>query len=573
MNKRYNFYKKTMFFEVFASLLFCLFNISFKFDISLLAFPISIAFTIVLAYFQKIKLVKNGDGSFAPVVNKMNEYLPYVNLLTFILRRAGKDGTPFFVDLIQVLLWIVVTVLVFINIKMLKQKNIELISSEWKIKPVYKKSVGIKRFFMEIVEWIDALVWSIFTVLLVQLFVFQLYEIPSESMVDTFLVKDKVIVSKYNCGPKFPLTDIGLPTITKYKKGDTVVLRNPHYRIDRESEVKSVVSQIVYMLTFMTVNLNTDDNGQLKADPLVKRIVGQPGEQLVMQDGVLYYRTKNDDTFVPSKIDEKYANWNLNALSPKIKRKIQYFPLTQDEYETMLSFENQRREYDLNVAEFQAKQIVNSLYSLRKNVKLQGTFQNASLSEYDIFKNIQNLSQNVLMQNGGVEWLEEFLLSWIPSKNVIKDMYSESNYKLNVMTKITIGNLVLRYAQLVIDKTPASLWSSDSVLKENMDMANKLNWYIQGLLDLRNMPIFPANDKEGNPQYLPEKCYFMMGDNRFNSLDLRHSMDQSLKALSAYDKMSVEYYSMMSPQYINQKYIIGKPVYKFWPLDRMGFVE
>ena len=573
MNKRYNFYKKTMFFEVFASLLFCLFNISFKFDISLLAFPISIAFTIVLAYFQKIKLVKNGDGSFAPVVNKMNEYLPYVNLLTFILRRAGKDGTPFFVDLIQVLLWIVVTILVFINIKMLKQKNIELISSEWKIKPVYKKSVGIKRFFMEIVEWIDALVWSIFTVLLVQLFVFQLYEIPSESMVDTFLVKDKVIVSKYNCGPKFPLTDIGLPTITKYKKGDTVVLRNPHYRIDRESEVKSVVSQIVYMLTFMTVNLNTDDNGQLKADPLVKRIVGQPGEQLVMQDGVLYYRTKNDDTFVPSKIDEKYANWDLNALSPKIKRKIQYFPLTQDEYETMLSFENQRREYDLNVAEFQAKQIVNSLYSLRKNVKLQGTFQNASLSEYDIFKNIQNLSQNVLMQNGGVEWLEEFLLSWIPSKNVIKDMYSESNYKLNVMTKITIGNLVLRYAQLVIDKTPASLWSSDSVLKENMEMANKLNWYIQGLLDLRNMPVFPANDKEGSPQYLPEKCYFMMGDNRFNSLDLRHSMDQSLKALSAYDKMSVEYYSMMSPQYINQKYIIGKPVYKFWPLDRMGFVE
>ena len=53
MNKRYNFYKKTMFFEVFASLLFCLFNISFKFDISLLAFPISIAFTIVLAYFSK----------------------------------------------------------------------------------------------------------------------------------------------------------------------------------------------------------------------------------------------------------------------------------------------------------------------------------------------------------------------------------------------------------------------------------------------------------------------------------------------------------------------------------------
>ena len=573
MNKRYNLYKKAMIFELVASVLFSLFNISFNFDISLLAFPISIAFTILLAYFHFIKLVKNTDGTFAPVVNKMNEYLPYVNLLTFILRRAGKEGVPFFVDLVQVILWIVVTVLVFVNIKMLKQKNIELISSEWKIKPVYKKAVGIKSFFVEIIEWIDAIVWSIFTVLLVQLFVFQLYEIPSESMVDTFLVKDKVIVSKYNCAPKFPLTDIGLPTFTKYKKGDTVVLRNPHYRIDRQSEVKSVVSQIVYMLTFMTVNLNTDDNGELKADPLVKRIVGQPGEQLVMQDGVLYYRTKNDDTFVPSKIDEKYANWNLNTLSPKIKRKIQYFPISESEYDTMLAFEKQRREYDLNVAEFQAKEIINNLYSLRRKVNLQGNFEIQSLSEYDLFKNIQYFAQTVIMQNGGVEWFEDFLLSWVSTKNDIKDMYSESNYKLNVMTKITIGNLVLRYAQLIIDKIPVSSWNSDSILNENMDMANKLNWYIQGILDLRNMPVFPANDKQGNPSYLPEKCYFMMGDNRFNSLDLRHSMEQKLKPLSSYDEMSVEYYSMMQPQYINQKYIIGKPGFIFWPLDRMSFVK
>ena len=87
------------------------------------------------------------------------------------------------------------------------------------------------------------------------------------------------------------------------------------------------------------------------------------------------------------------------------------------------------------------------------------------------------------------------------------------------------------------------------------------------------MPVFAANHAEGNPQYLPEKCFFMMGDNRFNSLDLRHSMEQTKKPLSTYDKMSVEYYSMMAPQYINQKYIIGSPIYKFWPLGRQGFVK
>ena len=177
------------------------------------------------------------------------------------------------------------------------------------------------------------------------------------------------------------------------------------------------------------------------------------------------------------------------------------------------------------------------------------------------------------MQKGGVEWFEQFLLSWIPSKNVAKDIYAESNYKLNVMSKVTFGNLVLRYAQLIKNEVSVSSWASDVVLSENLDLANKLNWYIQGLLDVRNMPVFPANDAEGNPQYLPEKCFFMMGDNRFNSLDLRHSMEQTKKPLSTYDKMSVEYYSMMAPQYINQKYIIGSSIYKFWPLGRQGFVK
>ena len=57
------------------------------------------------------------------------------------------------------------------------------------------------------------------------------------------------------------------------------------------------------MLSLMTVNLNKDENGEMKADPLVKRITGLPGEQLVMQDGVLYVRTKDSDEFIPSKID------------------------------------------------------------------------------------------------------------------------------------------------------------------------------------------------------------------------------------------------------------------------------
>ena len=112
----------------------------------------------------------------------------------------------------------------------------------------------------------------------------------------------------------------------------------------------------------------------------------------------------------------------------------------------------------------------------------------------------------------------------------------------------------------------------DTQVLELYEDAELLHWYIQGLLDERNMPLFPANDNAGNPQYIPDNCYFMMGDNRFNSLDLRHSYEQKEKALTSDDPLSVTYYSMMEPQYINKKYIIGKPVFRFWPLGRFGKV-
>lgn len=572
MNNRIKCFKILSIVELISAAIFSFFNISFHTDVSILAFPLSIAYTCILIYFSLLKMIPKTDGGVLPVVSKMSEYLPYLLLLTFILRRAGKFGTSFGIDVIQVLLWCILTVCVVITTKMMSPKRVKVFTEGWTTQPVFKKYKGWKKAVYETVDWIDSIVWAVFTVLLIQIFVFQLYEIPSESMVPTFLIKDKVIVSKIDCGPKFPLTDVGLPDFRRYKKGDTIVLRNPHYSLDRKSEVKTVVSQMIYMLTIMQVNLNKDENGDLKADPLVKRIVAEPGEQVVMQDGVLYYRTKDHD-FEPSKADEKYAAWNINKYNKKAKgkQKIQYIPFTDEEYQEMLDFEAERRSYDLAVAEFQAKELVTKFKKLSRNDVSGDVFSLKNLFEYNLFSDVMNITKNLMVQKNGTEWFEEFMLSWIDQKNTEKDMYSESNYKLNVMTKIVFGNLVVRYAELFTSGIPSSNWKSDIVLIENLTKAETLNWYIQ-FLDERNMPVFPANDSKGDPQYIPNNCYFMMGDNRFNSLDLRHSMEQKIKPLSVYDSKSIEYYSMMEPQYINKKYIIGKPIYRFMPVTRRGKV-
>ena len=570
--KQFEKYKITTFINLGASVLFSLLLINFSWDISFLAFPIGAAYCAVTVLFS-LKMILKTDGKLIYKVIKFTEYLPYVFFITFILRRAGKNGTPFFYDVITVILWFVIFVCSFLTSRKLYPKKNALIVKGWKVPPVERKFKGLNKIIFEIIDWIDALVWSIFTVLIFQIFVLQLYEIPSESMVPTFLIKDRVFVSKIDCGPKFPLTDVGLPDFRKYKRGDTIVLRNPHYSLDRKSEVKTVTSQLVYMLSLMTVNLNKDENGEMKADPLVKRITGLPGEQLVMQDGVLYVRTKDSDDFIPSKIDEKFATWNLNAVHPKQRQKVQSFPLSAEDYQKMLDFEDERRQFDLNAASIRAGEIVREISKYTdNNNNLPGDFSTPDLWEYDLFKNVQQIAANIIYKTGGIDWFEKFMTSWIENKNKNRDYYQQSNFTLNVMTKLTFGEMVLRYAQLLDSGVSFSNLNSDEQIKSYFQKAETLNWYIQMLLDERNMPLFPENDSNGNPQYIPENCYFMMGDNRFNSLDLRHSYEQTLKPLCNDDKMSVTYYSMMSPQYINKKYIIGKPVFRFWPLDRLGKV-
>lgn len=564
--------KLFIFIELAAAIIFTLLNLSFHADISLLAFPLSMIYLAVTCWFLLKKLVFDTDGTYLYAAIKLNEYLPYFLFITFIIRRAGKTGTPFVVDVFAVISWFVIFVLAFFNSRVLyPEKNIKIVQG-WKIIPVERKFKGFAKVVYEFVDWIDAFFWSIFTVLIFQIFLMQLYEIPSESMVPTFLIKDRVFVSKIDCGPKFPLTEVGLPDFRKYKRGDTIVLRNPHYSMDRKSEVKTVTSQLIYMFSLMTINLNKDTDGELKADPLVKRITGLPGEQLVMQDGTLYRRTASSDVFEPVQLDSKYAVWNLNSVNPKLKSNIQHFPFNTEKYQQMLDYEEARRNYDLASAEFQAKELARQFYNLRVVNKDAGKFTAPELYEGILFRNRMEIFKNMYLQEGGAEWFEKFMTSWISSKNDVRDYYSESNYRLNVMAKIIFGKMMVEYAKYYSDGFDQSQWDSQKVIKGLMDEIELHYWYVQNLLDSRNMPVFPANDAAGNPQYIPENCYFMMGDNRFNSLDLRHSYDYKETALAKTDPLSISYYSVMSPQYINKKYIIGKPVFRFWPLGRLGKV-
>lgn len=568
MKKRFTIY---VYIELISSILFSLLSLSFNGDISLTAFPVAAIFTAVTVYFTFFKFLKNENGKNWLVSLKLIQYLPFILLLSFVLRRAGDYGTSFTYDLISVILWCITFIFSLVLSSKMSPKRIEVLTQKWKTPAVCKKHPkGLKGLLFEIVDWADALVQAVFMVLLIQIFILQLYVIPSESMVPTFLIKDRVAVSKINCGPKFPLTDIGLPCFTKYNRGDIVVFRNPHYSMDRKSEVKSVTSQLVYMLTFMSVNLNKDENGKIKADPLVKRITGIEGEQLVMQDGVLYARTKDDLEFKPVDKDAEFACWNLSEINPELKSKIEFMPFSNADYKVMLELETRRRQFDLNNAKIQVEEIVSGLENLLKDKQFNGNFAIPALNQHALYDNCSNIARDIYTKEGGLDWFRKFMTSWIDSADEKRDIYSEANYKMNVMEKIYFGNLVLKFNQFLYDNVSSTEWMNDESVVENKNNYFVTVQYIENLLDERNMPVFPANDSYGNPQFIPKDCYFMMGDNRFNSLDMRHKYTKSSVKLAENDSMSLEYMSMMDPEYVHKKLILGKPMFRFWPANRFG---
>ncbi len=555
---------------------FTLLTLSFHWDISLLAFPLSLIFTGVLGFYSLKKIFLDNEIDFVKVFRYLLQYAPYIFLVSFVIRRAGETGTSYILDLAAVLLWICAAVTGFVILFYINPKRGAKIDPSWE--PYFKEvesKWNFKKICYEIISWIDALVQAVFMVLLINIFVVQLYEIPSESMVPEFLVRDRVIVFKTLSGPKFPLSNVGLPYIKSYDRGDIVVFRNPHYENDRKSEVRNFMSQLVYMCTLTKVNLNVDANNHPIPDPLVKRVCGVPGEQLMMQDGVLYHRTADDPVFTPVKEDNNWACWNLNEVRNELKPGIEDLLFNNDFYNDMLNLEEERRNLDCVQAEKEIRDVVNFI----KSVNRYGPVDEAADYEisvvnggyYEISGEKTSVSDGAsiaheieviaMKSREGLNWFENFFLSPFKDKKDFNgDLYSEANYKLDVMIK-------LNFARLIKDGFAKN--SKSSHYQEAARMCDRMGVYIY-LMDLRNMPVFPANNEDGSPSFIPENNYFMMGDNRFNSMDMRHSYERKVVPLSLVDEMSVNRISDIDPQYVPKSKMLGSTSYRFWPLNRRG---
>jgi signal peptidase I len=134
-----------------------------------------------------------------------------------------------------------------------------------------------------IVDWIDAILSAVVIVLLINQYLLQAYQIPSQSMEPGLLVSDRIFVNKLAYGPELIPGMLKLPGPWQPSRADVIIFESPEYI--SSGPVIDVLQRIIYMVTLSLVDIDKDENGQPKHHFLIKRAVGMPGDRLRMNEG------------------------------------------------------------------------------------------------------------------------------------------------------------------------------------------------------------------------------------------------------------------------------------------------
>lgn len=175
-----------------------------------------------------------------------------------------------------------------------------------------------------ILSWVDDIVFALVAVYMINIFIFQNYQIPSSSLEKSLLVGDYLFVSKLSYGPRVPNTPISFPLVQNtlpilncksyldwpewgYKRvkglghvkrddivvfnfpaGDTIAVKqqNPDYYTLVEEYGRERI--LLDKTTFGEVMYRPVD----KRENYVKRCVGMPGDSLQIIDNQIYINGK-----------------------------------------------------------------------------------------------------------------------------------------------------------------------------------------------------------------------------------------------------------------------------------------
>ena len=325
-------------------------------------------------------------------------------------------------------------------------------------------------------EWADALAFALIAATIIRTFYIEAYTIPTPSMEKTLLVDDFLFVSKINYGVRIPMTPIAFPlahNTMPFFGGKSYLdwVELPYFRLPGLARIKN------YDIVVFNWPADTmEDEGQRpvdKKDNYIKRCIGIPGDSIQVIGKEVHINGKKWD--MPEQHEFLYIVTSKDFIfqNPDLEKKLNiswqnYYGQRTDE--PMAPDSADYYHYAMTLTDEE----VNFL-------KQQPDYKR--IVRQDFRKGEQEHMSMTFPQNEMFNWNRDFFGPlWVPKAGTIIQM-NLKNYTL-------YREAIMRY-----EKNPTLTWKDGAA-------------YIDGKL---------IKEYTFKMDY-----YFMMGDNRDNSLDSRY---------------------------------------------------
>ncbi|ASZ11905.1 signal peptidase I [Chitinophaga pendula] len=194
-------------------------------------------------------------------------------------------------------------------------------------------------------EWLDAAVFAVIAATLIRTFIFEAYSIPTGSMERTLLVNDYLIVSKISYGPRTPMTPLATPFVhnklpfTAHTPSYTTAIQWKYHRLPGLANIRRNDIVVFNAPEGDTVALEIEDKSNYydlvrrygresiwkefhviarpvdKRENIIKRCVAIPGDVIQSIDGVLF--VNGQKAFTPPQGETTYwIQTTGDALNP-----------------------------------------------------------------------------------------------------------------------------------------------------------------------------------------------------------------------------------------------------------------
>ena len=374
-------------------------------------------------------------------------------------------------------------------------------------------------------EWVHSIAYAIIAATLVHTYIMQPYTIPTSSLEKTLLVGDYLFVSKFHYGARVPTTTISTPMVhdslpTSLISGKNTksylnkpllpYLRIPGFQKIKRNDIVVFNWPVDTLVHWMDPSKGTDFKPLDKKTNYVKRCVGIAGDTLEVRDGYVFINGKQN--ILPDRAKLLFYNKIYSSKGLSTKKLLRY---TNKEFERkfLINFTSQDQ-FDkvMNFVTDNPEKIKDNQFKITTS---EGGIPKWVISNYKLdIKEIRTKIRKANITDEIVAKLRKD--SEVDSViKVIKPRGVKGNYMFPEVSDLSwntdnYGPIYIPKKGSTVELNINSLPFYKRIIKE----------YENNQLDVIGEHIF-INGKKTSSYTFNQDYYWMMGDNRQNSLDAR----------------------------------------------------